>query len=75
MNTPRMSGIRGATCLERDDAAEMSDAVGELLGRMLEMNSVAVEDVVSVILTSTPDLTSAFPVSYTHLTLPTILLV
>ena len=61
MNTPRMSGIRGATCLERDDAAEMSDAVGELLGRMLEINSVAVEDVVSVILTSTPDLTSAFP--------------
>ena len=56
-----MCGIRGATCLEHDDSAEMSDAVGELLGRMLEVNNVAVEDVVSVILTSTPDLTSAFP--------------
>ncbi len=61
MNAARMCGIRGATCLERDDAAEMSDAVGELLDRMLEINSVALEDVVSVILTSTPDLTSAFP--------------
>ena len=39
----------------------MSDAVGELLGRMLEINNVAIDDVVSVILTSTPDLTSAFP--------------
>ena len=57
----RMCGIRGATCLENDDASEMFAAVGELLGEMLGRNSVSPQDVVSVILTCTPDLTSAFP--------------
>lgn len=57
----RMCGIRGATCLENDDASEMFAAVGELLGEMLVRNSVSPQDVVSVILTCTPDLTSAFP--------------
>ena len=57
----RMCGIRGATCLENDDASEMFAAVGELLGEMLGRNAVSPQDVVSVILTCTPDLTSAFP--------------
>jgi len=57
----RMCGIRGATCLENDDASEMLAAVGELLGEMLGRNSVSPQDVVSVILTCTRDLTSAFP--------------
>lgn len=56
-----LRGIRGATCLEHDDPAEMAAAVGELLGAMLERNNVAAEEVVSVLLTCTPDLTSAFP--------------
>lgn len=56
-----MVGIRGAVCLTADDAAEMREAVGELLITMLERNTVRIDDVVSVILTSTPDLTSAFP--------------
>lgn len=61
MSAKRMCGVRGATCLEHDDSAEMFEAVGELLGEMLERNSIAADDVVSVILTCTPDLTSAFP--------------
>lgn len=56
-----LRGIRGATCLQRDDAAEMAEAVVELLGEMLARNGVDKSDVVSVILTCTPDLTSAFP--------------
>lgn len=60
-NATGMRGIRGATCLQRDDAREMADAVKELLGEMLERNAVQSEDVVSVILTCTPDLQSAFP--------------
>ena len=56
-----MRAIRGAVCLAADDPAEMRDAVGELLVAMLERNGVVTDDVVSVILTSTPDLTSAFP--------------
>lgn len=60
-STTGMRGIRGATCLQRDDAAEMAEAVAELLGEMLTRNRVRSDDVVSVILTCTPDLTSAFP--------------
>lgn len=54
-------GIRGATCLQNDDATEMTEAVVELLGQMLGRNGVDTADVISVILTCTPDLTSAFP--------------
>ena len=60
-STTGMRGIRGATCLQHDDAREMAEAVAELLGEMLTRNGVQNEDVVSVILTCTPDLTSAFP--------------
>lgn len=61
MSAVGLRGIRGATCLEQDDPTEMAAAVGELLGAMLERNGVANDDVVSVLLTCTPDLTSAFP--------------
>lgn len=58
---PVLRGIRGATQLERDDAAEMTAAVAELAVAMLEQNGLTTDDVVSVILTSTPDLHCAFP--------------
>lgn len=56
-----MRGIRGATCLRENDAAEMREAVAELLAAMLERNGVSIDDVVSVVLTATPDLDCAFP--------------
>ncbi|MBK9741162.1 MAG: chorismate mutase [Actinobacteria bacterium] len=56
-----LRGIRGATCLTADDAAEMSEAVGELLTAMMQRNSITSDDVISVLLTGTPDLTCAFP--------------
>ena len=56
-----MRGIRGATCLQANDAEEMREAVAELLGEMLARNGLTVDDVISVILTGTPDLTAAFP--------------
>lgn len=56
-----MRAVRGATCLERDDAALMSEAVGELLTEILSRNGFTTDQIVSVILTSTPDLHSAFP--------------
>jgi chorismate mutase len=54
-------GLRGAICLQADDADEMQEAVGELVHAMLQRNDLGVDDVVSVILTATPDLTCAFP--------------
>ena len=56
-----LRGVRGATSLAADDAAEMREAVGELLTVMMERNRITSEDMVSVILTGTPDLVSAFP--------------
>lgn len=56
-----LRGIRGATHLSADDAVEMNGAVVELVSAILERNDLAVDDVISVIFTSTPDLTSAFP--------------
>ncbi len=53
--------IRGATCLSADDKAEMSEAVAELLVEMLERNGITQKDVISVLLTSTPDLVCGFP--------------
>jgi chorismate mutase len=56
-----MRAIRGATCLAADDAAEMSEAVLELLQEMFSRNSIELDDLVSILFTATPDLTSAFP--------------
>lgn len=56
-----MRAVRGATCLEQDDADHMSEAVGELLTEIVGRNGFTTEQIVSVILTSTPDLHSAFP--------------
>lgn len=53
--------IRGATCLQRDDATEMAEAVTELLHEVMSRNSISADDFVSVLFTSTPDLHSAFP--------------
>ena len=56
-----LRGIRGATLLAADDADEMRDAVTELLSEMLRANDVDHEQIVSIILTGTPDIHSAFP--------------
>ncbi|HEU5424735.1 MAG TPA: chorismate mutase [Nitrolancea sp.] len=57
----RCRGIRGATTVERNDAEEMLGATRELLAALIEANQIEVEDVASVIFTTTPDLTAVFP--------------
>lgn len=56
-----LRGVRGATCLQANDATEMNEAVGELLSAMMQRNAITSDHVVSVILTGTPDLTCSFP--------------
>lgn len=53
--------IRGATCLQQDDAAEMAEAVTELLTELMTRNDIAPDDLISVLFTATSDLHSAFP--------------
>ncbi|WP_438432357.1 chorismate mutase [Gorillibacterium sp. sgz500922] len=54
-------GIRGATTVEQDDKQEILTATAELLRSIVEANDVVPEDICSVFVTTTHDLTSAFP--------------
>jgi chorismate mutase len=56
-----MRALRGATSVAEDTPEAIEAATRELLEEMLGRNSIAAEDLVSLIFTSTPDLTSAFP--------------
>ena len=53
--------LRGATQLSADDPTEMAEAVVELLEQILERNQLTIDDLISVLFTATPDLTSEFP--------------
>ena len=53
--------VRGAVQLERDESGHMHEQVSELLTAVLERNGFAVDDLISVMFTATPDLHSDFP--------------
>jgi chorismate mutase len=55
--------IRGATQVAANDAASIGEGSKELLGAILKANELKIDDVISVLLTSTPDLNAAFPAS------------
>lgn len=61
MTFPLLRGLRGATTCETDSPDEIRIATQELILAMMERNELEHDDVVSVILTTTPDLTSSFP--------------
>lgn len=54
-------GIRGATSVEENDKAAILGATQELLSTMCARNHIAVENIVSVFFTVTPDLNAAYP--------------
>lgn len=53
--------LRGAISVDADEPELILSATRELLHQMVELNALEPEQVVSVIFTTTPDLTSAFP--------------
>jgi chorismate mutase len=59
--TARLCAIRGATTTNEDTTEAIRDATAELLAEVLRRNSLPVGDIVSVILTATPDLVADFP--------------
>lgn len=61
MGTRAVRAIRGATQVEADERDLILDAVAEMLHAVMERNEVRREDLISVILTATPDLRSEFP--------------
>jgi chorismate mutase len=58
---PRVAGIRGATTVEHNDAAEILAATDELLRALIEANNLQPDDIVSGFFTLTADLDAAFP--------------
>ncbi|HEY5121026.1 MAG TPA: chorismate mutase [Acidimicrobiales bacterium] len=61
MTTPMIRGLRGATTCASDTPEEINTATQELLKMLMERNNLMHDDVVSVVFTTSPDLTSAFP--------------
>jgi chorismate mutase len=59
--TPRLCALRGATTVSSDDADAIVSATAELLDVLLQANGVALDDLVSVVFTATPDLSAEFP--------------
>ncbi|MGH9296681.1 MAG: chorismate mutase [Acidimicrobiales bacterium] len=58
---PVLRALRGATTLEKDSAAQVTERVQALVGEMLSRNSVLHDDVVSILFTATDDVVSMFP--------------
>ncbi len=56
-----LRAFRGATQLTADNSEEMRGAVIELLEKTLQENSLSSEDLISILLTATPDLKCEFP--------------
>lgn len=57
----RLFGIRGATTAAVNKPEEILDRTKELLQALFVTNRIAEENVVSIIFTTTPDLTAEFP--------------
>jgi chorismate mutase len=57
----QVRAIRGATTVDEDTAAQVTDRTVELLEAMLEANGLTTDDAISVLFTATPDLHAAFP--------------
>lgn len=53
--------LRGATTVDADTPEQITSRTQDLLQAMLERNEVDHDDLISVILTTTPDVVSKFP--------------
>lgn len=56
-----VKAIRGAVQVEANDRGAVLDGTTELVSEVMSRNGLAPEDVISVLFTATPDLTSEFP--------------
>ncbi len=60
-HSPRLVALRGATTVDADTQADIKRRTEELLTQLLERNGLAVDDIVSILFTATPDLRADFP--------------
>lgn len=57
----RVVGIRGATSCDVDTDEEITSKTQQLVERMIDANGVENEDLISILLTATDDLSATFP--------------
>ena len=57
----RVRALRGAITVDDDTKEQVLDRTSHLLREMMARNGISNEDVVSIILTATEDITSEFP--------------
>ncbi len=57
----RLRAIRGATTVDADTSEQIGERTAELLTEILRRNQLPADDIVSVILSVTPDLRADFP--------------
>jgi chorismate mutase len=53
--------VRGATQVDSDDRDLVLDAASELVSAVLDRNGIDTDELISIVFTATPDLTSEFP--------------
>jgi chorismate mutase len=61
MTSSLVRALRGATTCVEDTPKEISGVTRELIQMMMQRNDLVHDDVISVLLTTSPDLTSTFP--------------
>ena len=58
---PTVRGLRGATTVDEDTVAQVTERSQELMRTLMARNELEEEDVISILFTATPDVTSTFP--------------
>ena len=58
---PAVRALRGATTCDLDDPVHIAERTVTLLEEMFSRNGVDHDDLISILFTTTPDLTSTFP--------------
>jgi len=61
MSGVSVRAVRGAITVADDTADDIRVATSELLGALMERNSLGPDDLISMIFTTTPDLRAEFP--------------
>jgi chorismate mutase len=61
MPTTRVRAIRGAIAIEHDTPDAIHEATATLVREIVRRNQLEIDQIISAVFTSTPDLTSAFP--------------
>lgn len=60
----RLRAIRGAIQVDANSPAEIESGVKDLLSEILKSNELTTDEIISVIITCTPDLNAAFPAAF-----------